>query len=223
VETCGGFSLFAQRNKNVTKIAILIDGGYLREVAKKQTYYYDEEFIEKMIFSIPQPDEQLFRVLYYDCNRYQGKVILPVSRKPHEYKANDWLSRLATKNFVAVRQGVLKFRGFKLTKMPAPNTSLSDDDFSPIFEQKGVDMRLGIDIANFSISKSVGRIILISGDTDCVPAMKYGRISGLQIVIIRLPNQTLSPELLRHADECRDVQWPTNAKKKFQNPKTPTS
>lgn len=28
----------------MTKIAILIDGGYLREVAKKQTYYYDEKF-----------------------------------------------------------------------------------------------------------------------------------------------------------------------------------
>ena len=61
----------------MTKIAVLIDGGYLREVAKKQTYRYDEEFIEKMIASIPQPNERLFRVLYYDCNRYQGKVILP--------------------------------------------------------------------------------------------------------------------------------------------------
>ena len=83
----------------MTKIAILIDGGYLREVTKKQRYYYNEEFIEKMIFSIPQRDEQLFRVLYYDCNRYQGKVILPVSGRPHEYKAN----RLAPKkDFLAV-------------------------------------------------------------------------------------------------------------------------
>ncbi len=47
----------------MTKIAILIDGGYLREVAKKQKYYYDGEFIEKMVFSIPQRDEQHFRVL----------------------------------------------------------------------------------------------------------------------------------------------------------------
>ncbi len=207
----------------MTKIAILIDGGYLREVAKQQTYFYDEKFIEKMIPTVQKKDEQLFRVLYYDCNRYNGKVILPVSGKPYEYKATDWLGSLATKDFIAVRQGVLKFRGFKLKKIPAQNTSLSDNDFYPDFEQKGVDMRLGIDIANFSISKAVDRILLISGDTDCVPAMKYGRISGLQIVIVRLPKQRLSPELLRHADECREVQWPADVNKKVQNIKSQTT
>lgn len=74
-------------------------------------------------------------------------------------------------------------------------------------------MRLGIDIANFSMSKAVERIILISGDTDCVPAMKYGRIAGLQIVIIQLPKQQLARELLYHADESRSVKWPANAQK----------
>lgn len=193
----------------MTKIAILIDGGYLRKAATP-TFYYDAQFIEKMIFAIPQRDEQLFRVLYYDCNPYQGKVTLPVSRTQYEYKGNNWLDNLAVKNFIAVRRGVLKFRGFKLKSIPNPNAPLSDNDFYPDFEQKGVDMRLGIDIANFAISKTVDRIILISGDTDCVPAMKYGRIAGLQIVIVQLPTHGLSHELLRHADECREVQWPTN-------------
>lgn len=197
----------------MTKIAILIDGGYLREVAKQQGYFYDEEFIEKMIHTVRKKDEQLFRVLYYDCNPYKGTVYLPVSGNPYEYEAKDWLGSLATKNFIAVRQGVLKFRGFKLVKSRAKDTELSDEDFAPIFVQKGVDMRLGIDIANFTISKAVDRIVLISGDTDCVPAMKYGRISGLQVVIVGLPKNVPSPELRRHADEYREVQWPRDAKK----------
>ena len=41
------------------------------------------------------------------------------------------------------------------------------------------------------------------------------RIAGLQIVIVQLPPsaQKLSRELLWHTDECRDIQWPTDAEK----------
>lgn len=196
----------------MTKIAILIDGGYLRKIASA-TYRYNPDFIESMVQSIVKADEQLFRVLYYDCDPYCGKVARPISGSEYEFQARSWLDILAAKNFFAVRRGVLKFRGFKLKDIPAKNKILSDEDFSPVFEQKGVDMRLGIDIANFSMSKAVERIILISGDTDCVPAMKYGRIAGLQIVIVQLPKQQLARELLYHADECRSVKWPANAQK----------
>jgi uncharacterized LabA/DUF88 family protein len=80
-------------------------------------------------------------------------------------------------------------------------------DFTPDFEQKGVDMRIGLDMANFSAERSVDRIILVSGDTDCLPAMKHCRISGLQIVLISFPKQ-IAPELLWHSDFVRPIKWP---------------
>jgi len=49
---------------------------------------------------------------------------------------------------------------------------LTDADFYPDFEQNGVDMRIGIDIANLSANRSVERIVLATNDTDCIPAMK---------------------------------------------------
>lgn len=84
---------------------------------------------------------------------------------------------------------------------------------SPDFEQKGVDMRIGLDIANHASAKSVDRIILITADTDCIPAMKQARISGLQVIIVAFPGQKLPPELLWHADFERRIAWPDPSKK----------
>ena len=87
--------------------------------------------------------------------------------------------------------------------------TLTDADFKPDFEQKGVDMRIGLDIAKFAKTRSVDRIALISNDTDCLPAMKHARIAGLQVVLVALPNSKPAPELLWHCDFERKVAWPT--------------
>jgi hypothetical protein len=54
----------------------------------------------------------------------------------------------------------------------------------------------------------IERLILVSNDTDCVPAMKYGRRSGIQIVVAELPNGRVATELAMHADFNRRVLWP---------------
>jgi uncharacterized LabA/DUF88 family protein len=107
-----------------------------------------------------------------------------------------------------VRRGILKFRGFRPKKTPVPPANLTDADFEPVFEQKGVDMRIGLDIAAYTDNKAVDRIILISADTDCVPALKYGRRSGLQIVVVEPGGGKIPPELLAHADFHRVVPLP---------------
>ena len=112
---------------------------------------------------------------------------LPVSGAEKEFPANDgWLKELATRNLFAVRRGVLKFRGYKPKKIPVANRELTDADFAPDFEQKGVDMRIGLDMATFSEKRSVERIILISGDTDCVPAMKLSVVRSFGTAGLRI-------------------------------------
>lgn len=86
---------------------------------------------------------------------------------------------------------------------------MTDADFKPDFQQKGVDMRIGLDIATFSASRAAERLVLISGDTDCIPAMKHGRKAGLQIVLAAFSGQSdPAPELLWHSDFHRTVAWP---------------
>ncbi len=191
------------------KVAVLIDGGFLRVVAKRIQKTYDPDFIESFAHQCRGTDEDIFRILYYDCAMYSGTVKLPVSGNAFEFKSNDnWLHVLSHKNLFAVRRGVLKFRGYKPRKTPVAPTTLTDDDFEPVFEQKGVDMRIGLDIAAYSANHAVDRIILVSGDTDCVPALKYGRRAGLQTVLVEPPTMKLASELLAHADFKRVVTLP---------------
>ena len=115
---------------------------------------------------------------------------------------------MSAKPQFAVRFGVLKFRGFVPKKIPLSTSTLSDEDFKPRFEQKGVDMRIGLDIATYAANRSVERIVLITGDTDCLPAMKLARTAGLQVVLVQFPGQMLARELLSHSDFQRQVEWP---------------
>jgi len=191
------------------KLAILIDGGYLRAISTKAGKSYNPDFIEKFAGQCKQADEEVLRVLYYDCALYEGYQKLPVSGTVHHFTAShQWLVDLSRRDLFAVRRGVLKFRGFKPKNIPVNPTALTDSDFKPDFEQKGVDMRIGLDIAVYSENKAVDRVALVSNDTDCVPALKHGRRSGLQMIVIQLPNCHVAPELLAHVDYKRSVSWP---------------
>jgi len=187
----------------------LIDGGHLRVLAKREKLPYNPDYIEKVAHSCVHENEDILRILYYDCAPYIGTVKLPVSGEDHEFnKSGAWLDNLAKKDLFAVRRGVLKFRGWTLKKIPAADKPVTDDNFAPNFEQKGVDMRIGLDVATYSQSRLVDRLILVSGDTDCVPAMKQARKQGVQIVLATFPKRGISGELLWHSDFRREIAWP---------------
>ncbi|MFZ0888851.1 MAG: NYN domain-containing protein [Candidatus Binataceae bacterium] len=191
------------------RIAILIDGGNLRALTRQSGRYYDPNYIEKVARVCATDDEQIIRILYYDCAPYNGRVKLPISGTMQQFSGTDnWLRELARKELFAVRQGVLKFRGFRPKSVPISPGSVTDQDFEPVFEQKGVDMRIGLDIALYSAVRAVERFVLIVQDTDCIPAMKQARKAGLQVALVELPNSTLAPELLEHCDFRRSMVWP---------------
>lgn len=191
------------------RTAVLIDGGHVRALATAAKFKYDPDLIEAVAHACVDADEALLRILYYDCALFEGTVKLPVRGGDHEFKASDaWLRDLASRDLFAVRRGVLKFRGWKPKKIPVATQSLADKDFKADFEQKGVDMRIGLDMAIFADHRSVDRIVLVSGDTDCVPAMKHVRKAGLQVVLVGFPNGRDIPELRWHCDFYRRVAWP---------------
>lgn len=69
-------------------------------------------------------------------------------------------------------------------------------------------MRIGLDIAAYSDNHAVDRIVLVSGDTDCVPALKYRRRAGLQTVLVEPVGAKIAPELVAHADFKRTIALP---------------
>ena len=68
--------------------------------------------------------------------------------------------------------------------------------------------RDSLDIAADSDKRLCARIILVTGDTDCIPAMKHRRKSGIQIVLIVFPDNRPAPELLEQTDYKRKILWP---------------
>lgn len=193
----------------MTRVAVLIDGGHVRVLAKNAGFDYNPDYIEKIAKACVEADENAFRFLYYDCAPYAGSVTLPVSGNTKTYTGSDaWLRELGRKDLFAIRLGVLKFRGFKPKQPIAAGSVVTDTAFKADFEQKGVDMRIGLDIATFAANHSVDRLILVSGDTDCIPAMKHARIAGLQVALVGFPNRAASTEMLMHADLERRVAWP---------------
>ena len=188
----------------------MIDGGCLRVAAKKAKKKYDPDFILAFCRNCVAAGEELFRALYYDCAPYQGTQKLPVSGTIQTFATSgQWLSDLAKRDLIAVRLGVLKFRGYKLKVTPVTGiAALTDADFYPDFEQKGVDMRIGLDIAAYSALRDTDRIALVTADTDCVAAMKLARKSGVQVILIALPNGIVPRELAEHADYVRMATLP---------------
>ena len=189
----------------------MLDGGHLRVYARRARHTFDPDYIEKISLACAIPNgEEIYRVLYYDCAPFCGSATLPVSGQTKTFQRPDtWLHELSQKDLFAVRRGVLKFRGFVLKTIPfTPTNPLTDSDFKPQFEQKGVDMRIGLDMAIMSSTRSVDLIALATNDTDCIPAMKHARRSGLQIALVVVPGYRPSNELLAHADFRRDIQWP---------------
>lgn len=193
------------------KVALLIDGGYLRACTKAAQKVYDNSFIEGFARHCVLQEEYLLRVFYYDAPQFRGTVQLPVSGGNKAFQSSDkWLDDIAKLERFAVRRGTLGFRGWRPKSIPIAGAPLSDADFAPNFEQKGVDMRIGLDIANFSYTRAVDRIILVSGDQDMIPAMKQARKSGLEVVSVQLahPAKTLHDAIHAHSDMIRAVTWP---------------
>ena len=65
--------------------------------------------------------------------------------------------------------------------------------------QKGVDMKIGIDITSLAIKRMVSQIILVSGDSDFVPAAKTARREGIDFILDPMWNP-IAPDLHVHID-----------------------
>jgi len=181
----------------------------LRKKAKQAGKSYTPDYIEK-VAQCCWGAEPFYRVLYYDCAPYAGTARLPISGEQKIFNGDaSWLDHLAMKPLFAVRRGTLKFRGFSLKKSAYGRASITDQNFEPEFEQKGVDMRIGLDIATYSLGEKTDLILFLSEDTDLVPALKLARREGVEVRVIKLPNSKISPELMMHVDGSITIPWPT--------------
>jgi uncharacterized LabA/DUF88 family protein len=198
------------------KVAVVIDGGFVKKLFKKQFRRNDVPTPKQIIGlgkNVVSKDEELFRIYYYDCLPFEKELKKPVSGGIFKDDAfinagKRYISEIAHSDMVAYRSGELKFGGWNikpknLEDILKSGRKVVDEDFAPVFKQKKVDIKIGLDIAWLSIRKIVDRIILIGGDSDFIPAMKLARIEGIQIILVHLRNP-ISADMREHSDEVRD-------------------
>ena len=77
-------------------------------------------------------------------------------------------------------------------------------DLIPDIKQKGVDLRIGLDIARLALTGRVQAIVVVTGDSDFVPAFKFARREGVQVILDSLGRGT-KRELRVHADGVLDL------------------
>lgn len=97
---------------------------------------------------------------------------------------------LTEKTFKKLCNGTIKFE------------DLEEKDCILQIEQKGVDMRIGLDIASLAYKKQVDQIVLISGDSDFVSAAKLARREGIDFILDPL-GAPVKPDLFEHIDVLR--------------------
>lgn len=78
--------------------------------------------------------------------------------------------------------------------------------------QKGIDMKIGVDIASLALKRFVDSIVLFSGDSDFVPAAKLARREGVDFVLDPM-FANVEPQLFEHIDGMKSV-YPTIHRKK---------
>lgn len=203
------------------KVALLIDGEWFRRALQnKLSVAITADVIYRNALSVAQKDEEVFRVFFYDSMPHEGSEKNPISHQFIDYSQSKgnaarkrFFRELGQMELVALRRGYARPRGWGLSKDYVRRAMSSQTQIAPptandiqlTIEQKGVDMRIGIDVATLSIRRQVERIILFSGDCDMIPAMKLGRRQGVQVAMVQVDGRRLPHDLVEDSDLVRNL------------------
>lgn len=215
------------------KVAILVDGGFYQRrakalwgdrTAKDRANELEEYCHNHLHFKISGKDvyDSLYRIFYYDCPPANNTVYHPLQKKNINLKKSSlysfmtaFLAEMRSKRKVALRLGRLSNNDlyytmtYKAQKDILSGTKriedLTDADFHLNIAQKGVDMRIAVDIASMAYKHQITRIILISGDSDFVPAAKLARREGIDFILDPM-GASISDDLSEHIDGVRS-EW----------------
>jgi uncharacterized LabA/DUF88 family protein len=200
----------------LSKYAVLLDGGFVtKKLQSRLSHFPTAADVDQECGRIARhaslANRDLLRIYFYDASPAKDKLTNPIDGSALDLAATaefrDHMSLLdtleLTPNF-AVRRGEVVAHGWKLgnrafknmMKSPRPPAA---GDIVPDLEQKGVDLRIGLDIARLALCKMVDIIVVVSGDSDLVPAFRFARREGVRVFLDHL-GHGVRRDLKAHAD-----------------------
>ena len=131
--------------------------------------------------------EDVLDVADLDIAYYSSKVKLPRGYEPsakilqraseiREYNRK-WVANLISQKIEHIKAGYLKVK--------SGDACASCGEVSEILQEKGVDVRLAVDIITETHGKKKGtKIALMSSDSDLIPAVDRARKSGIYVIYL---------------------------------------
>jgi len=145
------------------RAAVLIDLGFFAKVLK---HCFGEPRIDFEKFSdILCGEQPRLRTYIYDCMPYQGNP--PTEEERRRYaNHNRFLDALRKLNRFEVRLGRLSY-----------------DPNSGKYTQKRVDVLISVDLVRMSWGGQISTAVLVTGDSDLVPAVQAAKDAGVLTVL----------------------------------------
>ena len=196
--------------------AILLDGGFIkRKLRGAQSHGAPgaadiEAFVQRAQKLPMLQGMRLHRIYFYDAQPLQGEVQRPLEGGVENFgtsstarRNNELHAQLGRLDYFALRFGELAHNGWQLDRKVLRSkggaVEITSADIKPNIQQKGVDMRIGLDIASLTLKKQAQVIVLVTGDSDFIPAMKFARREGAQLVLITM-GHGIKAAMFDHAD-----------------------
>lgn len=150
------------------RVAIFIDGGYLDKVLATEYGMARLDYAE-FARALAGADD-ILRTYYYHCPPWQGNPPTPEEQQRFSGKER-FFDALRSLSCFEVRLGRLERRGV-------------NEDGSPNFVQKRVDIQLGVDLVQLSVKHRIDRAVLVTGDSDFLPAVYAAKNEGVRLDLV---------------------------------------
>jgi len=153
-------------------VAFFIDGSYLDHalVSISAGKRIDYQALIRAIVDKAGGDRNIIRVYYYHCLPYQDHP--PTKEQSERFgKMQRFFRAVQRMPRFEVKQGRLAYRGL-------------DDKKNPIFEQKRIDLLLGIDLVLHSTKRAIDEAFIIAGDSDFIPAIRTAKSEGVVTYLV---------------------------------------
>jgi uncharacterized LabA/DUF88 family protein len=212
---------------HAARYAILIDGAFaIRRLEALSGAFPSAGDIEAIASAISRHESvatlSRLRVYFYHARPAADVLTNPISKKQlvlgkTQIHADHTrlLKELEMKPDFALRLGETSTTGWTIgtgafRQLLRRQRLLEAEDLVPAIEQKGVDLRIGLDIARLALTRVVEAVVVVTGDSDLVPAFKFARREGLRVFLCHL-GHGIKRELKTHADRTMRIELPTAA------------
>jgi uncharacterized LabA/DUF88 family protein len=181
-----------------------MDGGFIKKKLQQRNSHFPtvaeiEAEVQRIKINPHLAASKLLRVYFYDPPPAAGLLKNPLDGSNLDlgshpkFRANVALQQgLEMQPDFALREGETAVHGWALGTAALRNLTkngarpLTAADLVPNIEQKGVDLRIGLDIARLSLGRLVDIIVVVTGDSDMVPAFKFARREGVRVYLDHL-------------------------------------